>query len=248
MATENNPDVKLAFDTIVRKRALYDELHKYYAGLHPLKYSSSKLSKVFERLDAFFVENWVGVVIDAVIERLVLNGFDISKDDNAKIVLDDLWRDYDINLIADDVHESCGIVSEAFVIAAKMIDEETEQEELQIYFNDARLCHMFYDEEQPNIKRFAAKMWQDIEGYTRLTLFYYDRYEHYRSRTPNRSSAFALLSGLLSFVLSCYRSSLAHEAKLQAGCPSLSVSLQSPHLSLVGLFQQAPKTAQSGFA
>lgn len=176
----DKPDIKLAFDTIKAKKPTYNKLFNYYEGYHPLHYSASRLKKVFEKMDVYFSENWLAVVADAVIDRLVLSGFDVSKNDQAKKRLDELWRDYNIMLIAEDVHESTTIVSEAFVIAMKV--EGDDGEELDIYFNDARMCHMFYEAGQPNKKRVAAKLYQDDDGYTRLTLYYADRFEHYRSR------------------------------------------------------------------
>lgn len=62
------------------------------------------------------------------------------------------------------------------------VENEEGDEELEIFFNDARMCHMFYKANQPNKKRMAAKLYQDDEGFTRLTLYYDDHFEHYRSR------------------------------------------------------------------
>lgn len=177
----DNPDIKIAFDTIKGKKPLYNQLFSYYEGYHPLHYSASRLKKVFEKMDIYFSENWLSVIIDAVIDRLVLTGFDISDNSEAKLRLDALWRDHNIQLIAEDVHEGVTIVSEAFVIAMKVENEEGD-EELEIFFNDARMCHMFYKANQPNKKRMAAKLYQDDEGFTRLTLYYDDHFEHYRSR------------------------------------------------------------------
>ena len=183
-------DVRTAFEVIKSKRLPYSELHNYYTGAHPLRYSTDKLRDVFSKtLNVYFAENWLAVIIDAVLDRLVLNGFDISNNEEAKKKMDDLWRDFNLSLLADDVHESCTLVSEAFVIAMKVEDEETGDETLDIFFNDARLCHMFYDPSRPNQKRMAAKMWQDEEGYARLTLYYPDRFEYYRSRAVLKSGS-----------------------------------------------------------
>lgn len=180
-----NPDVKLAFDTIVNKKPLYDELYKYYTGFHPLRYSTAKLREVFQTINVFFSENWLSVVVDAVIDRLVLKGFDISQNAEAQTAIDDLIRDHNILVASEDVHESATIVGEGFIIAMKV--EGDDGEELDIYYNDPRMCHMFYEKDQPNKKRFAAKLWQDDERYTRLDLFYKDRFEHYISNKQTKT-------------------------------------------------------------
>jgi hypothetical protein len=176
-----NMDIKLAYDTIKNKKPLYDELHRYYAGYHPLRYSTKKLKDVFKSINTYFAENWLGVIIDAVIDRLVLNGFDISENDEASKLLNDLWRDYNISLIAEDIHESATIVSEGYIIAMNVENEDGE-EELDIYFNDARMCHMFYYKDQPNKKRMAAKVYVGDDNYFCLVLYYADHFEYYRSK------------------------------------------------------------------
>lgn len=193
---EINPDVKLAFDTIVSKKPLYNELYKYYTGFHPLKYSTDKLQEVFQQLNVYFAENWLSVVVDAVIDRLVLKGFDISKNSKAQTEIDDLLRDYNILISAEDVHESATITGEGYIIAMK-VDNDGE-EELDIYYNDARMCHMFYEKDQPNKKRFAAKLWQDDERYTRLDLYYKDHLEHYVSNKQTKTGE--LIGNAKSFI------------------------------------------------
>lgn len=183
-----NPDVKLAFETIKQKNPLYNELYKYYTGHHPLKYSTAKLHEVFKTLNVYFAENWLGVIVDAVIDRLILKGFDISGNAQAKSKLDDIWKDQNIQLIAEDVHESVTITNEAFVIAMKVDDGEG-GEELEIYFNDARMCHVFYDPKQPNKKRMGAKIWTDEKNYFHLALYYPDRFEYYRSQATLKTNS-----------------------------------------------------------
>jgi hypothetical protein len=110
-----------------------------------------------------------------------LKGFDVSNNPHAKDELDMLWRDFDISLIAEDVHESVSITNEGFIIAMMINDEETGNDELEIFYNDPRMVHVFYRRDMPNKKRVGAKLWQDDEGYTNLTLYYDDRFEHYKS-------------------------------------------------------------------
>jgi len=186
MPNITNPHVKLAFETIKAKKPLYDELYKYYTGFHPLRYSTNKLKKVFEAINVYFSENWLGVIVDSVIDRLVLKGFDISDNTAAKTKLDDMWRDHNMMLIAEDVHEAVTITNEAFVIAMKIEDEDTGAELLEVFHNDPRMCHVFYDANQPDKKEFAAKLWQSNDGYIHLTLYYKDRFEHYRSLTATK--------------------------------------------------------------
>lgn len=176
-----NPDVKLAFDCIKNKRAVYDLLYNYYKGLHPLKYSASRLKKAFEKIDTYFAENWVAVIVDSVLDRLVLRGFDIAENTEANDKLEEIFKVYNLALEADDVHEAAVITGEAFLIATQNSDAEDEDDKYDIYFNDPRMCHMFYESSNPRKKRFAAKIYVGDDGYSRLVLYYSDRYEYYKS-------------------------------------------------------------------
>jgi hypothetical protein len=177
-------DVKLALETILKKKPVYDLLYNYYRGNHPLRYSTERLKKAFSKIGVYFAQNWIAVVVDAVLDRLVLKGFDVTDNDEADKKLDEMWEQYEMGLLADDVHEAATVVSEAYVIAWKEDAEEGEDEILDVYFNDPRMCHMFYDTYRPTKKRFAAKLWINKDRYPCMILYYTDKLEHYKAISP----------------------------------------------------------------
>jgi hypothetical protein len=96
-----------------------------------------------------------------------------------------MWAEYEMDLLADDVHEAATVVSEAYVIAWKEDPDEGEGElPLDVYYNDPRMCHVFYDSYRPTQKRFAAKLWIDSKRYPCMILYYPDRLEHYKAVSP----------------------------------------------------------------
>ena len=186
-----NPDLRLAFDVISKKREPYDLLYKYYKGDHPLRYSTERLKKAFDKIGTYFAQNWLAVIVDAVLDRINLKGFDIT-DEEANTIIEDLWEKYSISLLTDDVHEAATVLGEGYVIAWREDNENTvdldgnevEGEEItDVYYNDPRMCHVFYDSYRPTQKRFAAKIWIDADGYPCMLLYYPDRLEHYKSRS-----------------------------------------------------------------
>jgi hypothetical protein len=186
-STQLNPDLKEAFLAIKNKLPQYNLLYNYYKGIHPLKYSATRLKKAFERIDTYFSQNWVGVVIDSMLDRLVLKGFDVSDNDTADEVLEQIWKDYDIQLLSDDVHEAALVTGEAFVIALNDSDKEGKELPYDIYFNDPRMCYMGYEFDDPGTKRFAAKLYTDKDLYPCMTLYYPDRFEYYKSTQKLKS-------------------------------------------------------------
>ena len=170
MVPEN--DLQKAFKAISDKRSRLDLLWRYVNGNQPLRYSTEKLRDAFGQINVHFEQNWCAVVLDAVLDRLVLKGWDVEK----KVlndILDEIWSRLSISLDAYDVHRAALATGEGYLIAWKTNND------IEIYYNDPRLCHVFYDPERPKVKRFAAKWFRAEDGSHRMTLYYPDRLEHY---------------------------------------------------------------------
>jgi hypothetical protein len=182
-----NEDLKKAYEAITGKRAIYDRLFRYYDGDQPLVYASQRLREIFAGVDARFTENWCSVVVDTLKERMELAGLTVP--DAYQDQFDDIWDANELGLESDDAHEAALVAGEAFIIAWP--DEETGAP--TAYYNDPRMCHVFYSTDNPREIRYAAKMWKDDDGYARLTLYYPDRLEYYitKQKAENVSNAAA---------------------------------------------------------
>ena len=170
-------DLQIAVSHLSSKKLRYDKLWRYYDNEAPLVYTSERLREVFSGLDARFTENWCAVVVDSVLDRMELRTPNISGNDAASAQLAAIWEQTGL---ADDeytVHEDVAVTGESFVIAWPDDDDM-----LQAFHNDARLCHAEYDSENPRRLRFAAKWWNTDGGFVRLTLYYPDRLEYYISK------------------------------------------------------------------
>lgn len=169
-------DLKKAFAALSGKQNPYNELFSYMDGNQPLKYSTIRLQEAFRTINVHFQQNWCEVVIQSTLDRMQLAGWDAS-DKAANDILDEAWNELQINLEAMETHNAALVAGEAFIIC--WMDDEDQPE---VYFNDPRLCAMFYDEEKPREKAFAAKWWADGQKYTHITLYYADRLEYYVTR------------------------------------------------------------------
>lgn len=169
-------DLELAFKTLLAKRSVYDRLFAYYEGDQPLVYTATRLKEIFKDLDAYFAENWCSVVIDAARDRVNLTQVQID-DKAAAVTWAQLWESSELGLESDEVHESAMVTGEAYVIAWPNAEDV-----MEAYANDPRTCHVFYDEEFPRKKKFAAKWFKDGDGKMRITLYYPDKLEYYVSK------------------------------------------------------------------
>lgn len=173
------PDIHLAWAALVEKVDRYNLYWDYYDGRHPMLYNASKLRDVFTELDTTFNENWTAVVVNAVLDRIAIERFQVGEDDALGAEVFDLWRASGLDLDAYDAHLCALVTGESFIVCGE--DEDGPH----AYFNDSRLCHMFYYQGRPNVPRFAVKWWEDTNVNpgrvtTYVTLYYPDRFEYYQ--------------------------------------------------------------------
>lgn len=168
-------DLEIAYKAIEAKQASYNLLWDYYDGNHPLVYSTERLEEVFRRLNVSFVENWCGLVVDAVLERVQLTRFEVGDDDEATARLNQLFEATELSLDSDDAHLAALVTGESFIIAW------AEDRDIQAYYNDPRLCHMQYDSENPHKKSWAAKWWGSEDDVHHITLYYPEELQYYKT-------------------------------------------------------------------
>jgi hypothetical protein len=177
-------DLGRAFAQLHTKRKPYDTQFAYYDGDQPIVYATDQLNAYFQQLTARFVENWCAPVIDAVLERLTLKGFDTGKaNPAAKAALDTLMQAGGLEMEAYDAHHAALVAGEASII---VWPSDVDGEAPDVYHNDPRLVAVFYDPARPKLVAYAAKWWlNESNGHTYLTLYYADRVEHYWTRTED---------------------------------------------------------------
>jgi hypothetical protein len=170
-------DLERAFAALKAKETVYTRYFEYYDGEQPLVYTAARLAEVFKNLNAYFAENWCAVVIDSARDRINLREFQMRKP-GLQTHMDAIYQFSELSLESDEVHEAAMVTGEAFMIAWP--DEEGQPD---AYYNDPRLCHVFYDAQYPRRKRFATKWWVEDDETLRLNLYYPDRLEYYRTTT-----------------------------------------------------------------
>ena len=178
-------DLEQAFAALTEKQRRVSTSFAYYDGEHGLVYSTRRLREVWRDLDAKFVQNWCAVVIDALIDRITLTSLAVGDDDALTAELAGLYQSSGLIHDVRDAHLAVSVTGEGFVIAWPGDDGQ-----IEAYYNDPRLCHVAYDQDNPRRKAWAAKWWQS-DGGTRLNLYYPDRIEHYVSQRKASDTASA---------------------------------------------------------
>ena len=168
-------DLQTAYEAIKAKQDHHNTAFNYYDGNHPLIYSTTRMEELFRNLNTKFIENWTAVVIDSLKERIQLSGFTVPEIHQSKV--QEIWDKNTLALESDDLHEALIITGEAFVIVQEAVDGIPE-----IFYNDPRLCTAVYKPDNPRVMQYAGKMWVEADKTSRLTLYYPDRIEYYRTK------------------------------------------------------------------
>jgi hypothetical protein len=178
-----NNDMKKAIEMITDRRAYYLNAEAYYEGIQsevfPSKrwYSLLTNSEKYSRTDFRF--NFARTVVDAVLNRLEVSNF-ITPSSDVNQQISDIWQMNDMQFDADEIHRRALVYGNCYAIV--WTDSEGQ---ITIDYNSPLTTVVIYDDENPRIKKYAAKLWQteDPNDYTkkiaRLNMYYPDRIEKY---------------------------------------------------------------------
>lgn len=175
-------DLERAFNALKAKSVDYSYAFQYADGNQPLKYSTQRLKEAFRNLTASFSQNWVSVVLNSVLDRMKFLGWSVD-DETANDTLAMLFNNQQIALEGYDAHKAALVASEGFIIAWK------EDDGVEVYYNDPRMCHLFYDSDNPKMKEYGAKWYKDSESKYHITLYYRDRLEYYETAPTKNTPA-----------------------------------------------------------
>lgn len=170
-------DIKKAIDMITDRRDHYLIAESYYEGLQPEIFSNNEWLKRFRIDNKHFRFNFAKSVVDAVSYRLeIANIVGVTEEANAEI--NRIWEKNDLKLDANEIHRNSLMYGDSYAIVWTDVAGE-----VTIDYNSPLTTTIIYDDENPRVKKFAAKLWQseDSEGknIVKLNMYYPDRIEKY---------------------------------------------------------------------
>jgi hypothetical protein len=180
-------DISWARSQLTSGSATYKsyKLYKdYLDGDHRVVFDTAEHEADFRAFIARLRCNVCPAVVAALTDRLKIES--IEGDNAAAVRAWDLWQDLHLAAVANRVHTESAGVGDAYVLVWP--DDEGVP---RPYVHTAlEMCHE-HDEEKPEIVTKAAKLWKETSGgraYWRLTLYYPDRIEKYRSITASHDT------------------------------------------------------------
>lgn len=170
-------DIKKAFDYILAQRDAYVKAEAYYDGHQPEVFQSQRWNRIFRFENADFRFNFAKTVVDSVLNRLEINQVQATTQ-AANRFIDRVFDQTDLKIDINEIHRSALIHGDTYAI---VWPDMTGQ--VAIDYNSPLTTVIIYDQENPRIKSFAAKMWQvetEAGKMLKINLYYPDRIEKYQ--------------------------------------------------------------------
>lgn len=169
--------INLIQDINERKPKLHT-YRRYYDGKQRVKFVGAELQFEFGRQLQNLSCNRCEVVVDAVLDKLAITGFeDKAEDSNHEELAKQYWEEHNMDTVARQVHQEALIHGDAYVIVWP-------NEDVEVFAQHSDQFAVIYDDEYPDRLYAAAKSWKLRDGKWRVNVYYEDRLEKYISRRP----------------------------------------------------------------
>lgn len=149
--------------------ALVDD---YYSGRHRMAFATEKYRERFVRMFSKLSDNWMGLVVNAVVERMLLRGFRIPQGDNALSVAkadgeaQTIWQRNDLDLWFQVLLMEKFINGEAHALVW-----HDDNDKALVTVEHPRQMIVVNDPEYPRVVRAALKKWTDDTGFVFANLY-----------------------------------------------------------------------------
>lgn len=181
-------DLSLAVKEIDKAREAYQLANDYYEGRVGEVFASPKIRAMLKDSASYYKVNLAAKPVNAVLNGLevtsvmVPNALGKPDEKLTQILQNDVWQANELDMYIPDWLREVGKEGDAYLI----VWEGEEDGTCEVHLCKAIGARMFYEVENPRVKRFFAMMWREGDPQrTRLNLYYSDRIEKYVSTAEN---------------------------------------------------------------
>jgi len=153
---------------IVDRRPMLDLFDAYYRGDHPLPWLAPQARNEFRRVLQMARANYMGLVVDAMVERLALEGFRLAGADAAD---EDTWRIWKANNLDEDFDQ--GLLEAAIGGAAYTLVQPNGTDTPDVFVEHASQAVVAYvPGSNRRLRAAGLKLWvDDWTGRLNATLY-----------------------------------------------------------------------------
>lgn len=195
---------------LATRRTTIGKFDDYYSGKQGRRILSSSHRRLFAGILGSYAENFCGIVVDAIAQRLEVQGFRFPPDDPNRLPLAPrdkpepadrdawrIWQDNQLDAESQIAHTESLVKSLCYVLVSPFESEFVAGRSPRITVEDAFEAIVQY-RSGSNERRIGMKLWWDDEEESSLaTLYYPDRIEKWKAdgRSTQQSATDHLTSG-----------------------------------------------------
>jgi Phage portal protein, SPP1 Gp6-like len=168
--------IKTASGRLSERSLNYKLFRDYYEGNHRLAFSTESFRTAFWRVFREFCDNLCGNVVDAVVDRAEVLGFTVEEgDETLPKTAWEIWQRNRMDVRGVQVLIEALRCGDAYVLVWPGEDNSP-----MLYPQQADICTVEYDAENPGNVLWAVKRWQDpATKKVRVNIYHPDRIEKF---------------------------------------------------------------------
>jgi hypothetical protein len=175
----------------------YQNFEDYYIGDHELAFATDRWKSIFESEFEEFSDNWCGVVIDSLAQRMEIIGWDTDGGDDSDVkIAEEIWDYNHLEVEEEDLTTQTLVKGDGYLMVWP--DEDDPTQEVQVVYNDALDVNIYYDPANRRRPIRAAKKFRDQDQLVHIYVYYPDRTEKYVSTSTNPNPFFIVQTESLS--------------------------------------------------
>lgn len=190
LSTGPMTDLMMAVEEIRREAVHYRLAEAYYRGRVGEVFADPAIGNALRAKQPVFSLDLAGRAVDALLDRIEVisvaaaGGDGESNEALTEALRTQVWDANRMQRRSKSVTRGALMYGDAYLIVWPGDDGEDDDQPntVQLRYNSPISCRVFYDEEDPDAKRYAAKMWCEgphDKAVTRVNLYYADRVERY---------------------------------------------------------------------
>lgn len=184
-------DLKKGLEALLKAMPDYEKGHRYYFGTEREKFQSDRLRAMLKGSENDFQVNLASRVVDAVTDALEISTLNVTTEqDGTPVSIETnnnspsgsgsevsqklnlrVWHDNELDQEMPGVFKKAGYLGDCYLFVWGNPDDD---EAVDIFMNSPTTCRVFYDEENPRLKKYAIKRWRTASGAVRVNLYYKD--------------------------------------------------------------------------
>lgn len=176
--------LRILHGRLVARRPHIQLCRDYYDGRHRLAFASKKFAETFGGLFGAFADNWCGLVVDASVERLQVQGFRVGELPDGDADAARIWQRNNADSESQLAFTEAHVAGEC--IATVWYDGNQQAE---ITWEPADAAIVAVNPKNRRHRLAGARFYLDEEGYEHAELFLPEKVHLFRSKTVRTGSS-----------------------------------------------------------